>query len=113
MSYSGNLKFAAAFVSRAINNNVLDTYQLKSLDAVVEAPLEMAQIVRNGTKFHINSASHLTPEGLSFTSEFDNFAMREPYDRVIRCLGFRFNESLFNRLQIPLLYFVVAVLFGQ
>lgn len=27
----------------------------------------------------------------------DNFPMRKPYDRVIRCLGFRFNFSIFDR----------------
>ena len=100
--------------SRAINNNVLDTYQLKSLDALLEASLDMAQIEHDGVKFRIKSASHPMQENLSFTSDYDNFAMREPYDRVIRCLGFRFNESLFNRLgQIPLFYFVAAVLLSH
>ena len=28
----------------------------------------------------------------------DNFALRQEYDRVIRCLGFTFDDSLFNRL---------------
>lgn len=27
----------------------------------------------------------------------DNFPTRKPYDRVIRCLGFRFNFSIFDR----------------
>lgn len=26
----------------------------------------------------------------------DNFSLRQPYDRVIRCLGFRFNFSIFD-----------------
>jgi len=29
--------------------------------------------------------------------DYDNFALRQPYDRIIRCLGFKFNESLFNQ----------------
>ena len=29
---------------------------------------------------------------------YDNFAMRDPYDRVIRCLGFKFNASIFSEL---------------
>ena len=28
---------------------------------------------------------------------FDNFAMREPYDRIIRCLGFKFDTDIFNQ----------------
>jgi len=29
-------------------------------------------------------------------SKRDNHALREPYDRIIRCLGFKFNETLFS-----------------
>jgi len=32
----------------------------------------------------------------------DNFALRTPYDRVVRCLGFRFNDSLLNKESIML-----------
>ena len=28
--------------------------------------------------------------------DFDNFAIREPYDRIIRCLGFTFDTDIFN-----------------
>jgi len=27
----------------------------------------------------------------------DNFALREPYDKIIRCLGFSFDKSIFNQ----------------
>ena len=27
----------------------------------------------------------------------DNFPLRDPYDRIIRCLGFRFDFGIFNR----------------
>lgn len=82
-----------------MNNDLLDTYQLKSLDAVLEAPLELIQIVKDEKKFRVRTAlDHKTADNDSLSSGFDNFAMREPYDRVIRCLGFKFNGSLFGRL---------------
>lgn len=82
-----------------MNNDLLDTYQLKSLDAVLEAPLELIQIVKDEEKkFRVRTAlDQKTADNNSLLSGFDNFAMREPYDRVIRCLGFKFNGSLFGR----------------
>jgi len=93
-----------------VNNELLDTYQLKSLDAVLEAPVEAMKIRRRNGKYfvHVDGAqvsysrtsnvtgNASTSEGIS-TVDYDNFALREPYDRVIRCLGFKFNESLFSQ----------------
>ena len=76
---------------RGVNNALLDTYQLKSLDAMLEAPLDAIQIHRNGSRLVLDVLNRTT-----FDARHDNFAMREPYDRVVRCLGFRFNDSLFN-----------------
>lgn len=96
---------------RAVNNELLDTYQLKSLDAVLEVPVEKMRFRRRGGKFYVhvdgitlsysgtaNISSHNDSMSDGITAvDYDNFAMREPYDRIIRCLGFKFNESLFNQ----------------
>jgi len=85
---------------RGVNNAPLDTYQLKSLDAMLEAPLEGLQITRNGSRYSVSIANHTTMYQSAVTH--DNFALREPYDRIIRCLGFHFNDSLFSRETIRL-----------
>lgn len=108
---------------RAVNNELIDTYQLKSLDGLVEARLEKIVIAQRkeqsrrrsgGTKKerrgqlyltlnkyvqHRNS-SDVTREELP-GHHIDNFPMRKPYDRVIRCLGFRFNFSIFESSACP------------
>ena len=92
-------------IYRAVNNALLDTYQLKSLDGVFETPIEKMQIRRQNGKLYVIPASNdysndtgdqLSTRGGSFSMEHDNYALREPYDRIIRCLGFKFDESLFN-----------------
>lgn len=116
---------------RAVNNELLDTYQLKSLDGLVEGRLEDIAIVRRGkdggkrrTAKKRNRTSTEGKEQLYLTltellddqngnniSEVtgqnlpgyhtDNFSLRQPYDRVIRCLGFRFNFSIFDGCARP------------
>ncbi|XP_008328988.1 FAD-dependent oxidoreductase domain-containing protein 2 [Cynoglossus semilaevis] len=110
---------------RAVNNDLLDTYQLKSLDGLAEANLENIVIahLKDGDskkpekkkKDKKKKKKKLYPrlnkfllkqEGGKNTSEvsaeelskyhIDNFSLREPYDRIIRCLGFRFNFSIFH-----------------
>ena len=93
-----------------MNNALLDTYQLKSLDAVLEVPVERMKIRRRRGKLYVHidglepssDDSSNASDQQSTTVDFipgiyDNFPMREPYDRVIRCLGFKFNESLFSQ----------------
>ncbi|XP_041855468.1 FAD-dependent oxidoreductase domain-containing protein 2 [Melanotaenia boesemani] len=103
---------------RAVNNDLIDTYQLKSLDGLVEARLEKIVIARQKDKsmrrsggqkkekrgqlyltlkkyMHKKNSSEVTREELP-GHHIDNFPMRKPYDRVIRCLGFRFNFSIFD-----------------
>ncbi|GFR80633.1 FAD-dependent oxidoreductase domain-containing protein 2-like [Elysia marginata] len=77
---------------RAVNNGLLDTYQLKSLDGLAESSLEEMKLEAKGNKIHLV----LDPER-SDTDEdtFDNYAFREPYDVVIRALGFTFDDSIF------------------
>ena len=81
---------------RAINNELLDTYQLKSLDGVLEASINEIAIVKNAEgKLYLKIREEV--EGGETEDElFDNFAMREPYDRIIRCLGFSFDSGIFN-----------------
>lgn len=100
-----------------MNNDVLDTYQLKSLDGLLEAKLEKLAIVeyqeydwkQKGTKRklylttkklldsnNVNNSSDVSKKSL-LGYHSDNFAVRASYDRVIRCIGFRFNFSIFER----------------
>jgi thioredoxin reductase len=73
--YVGNL--------RAVNNNFIDTYQLKSQNAVIDATIE--KIEKAGNQFKVSIAySHAKGQ----TRELI-------YDKVIACTGFRFDPSLF------------------
>ncbi|XP_037544405.1 FAD-dependent oxidoreductase domain-containing protein 2, partial [Nematolebias whitei] len=105
---------------RALNNDLIDTYQLKSLDGLVEARLEKIVIAerkeqgrrRSGGKEEKKRKLYLTFKKYTLNRNdrndsdvtreelpgyhIDNFPMRKPYDRVIRCLGFRFNFSIFD-----------------
>ncbi|XP_067998458.1 FAD-dependent oxidoreductase domain-containing protein 2 [Melanerpes formicivorus] len=102
------LSWATHYVGdlRAINNGLLDTYQLKSLDGLLEGDLEDLAIVKDKKgKLHITLRFYLedrnTSAGIDSITlpqdELDNFATRAPYDRVIRCLGWKFDFSIYNR----------------
>ncbi|XP_062444677.1 FAD-dependent oxidoreductase domain-containing protein 2 isoform X2 [Rhea pennata] len=102
------LSWATHYVGdlRAINNGLLDTYQLKSLDGLLEGDLEDLAIVKDKKgKLHITLRFYLenrnTSAGINSITlpqdELDNFATRAPYDRVIRCLGWKFDFSIYNR----------------
>lgn len=111
-----------------MNNELLDTYQLKSLDGVVEARLEKIVIAQRkerdegrlgGKKKERKGKLYLTlnkyiqdREGKNSSGvtgeelpgyHIDNFPTRKPYDRVVRCLGFRFNFSIFDRYRFIVL----------
>ena len=69
---------------RAVNNNILDTYQLKSQNAILDASVE--NICRKGEVLEVTvNYSHAESE-------------REQlfYDRVICCTGFQFDASIFD-----------------
>ncbi|XP_072561092.1 FAD-dependent oxidoreductase domain-containing protein 2 [Paramormyrops kingsleyae] len=116
---------------RAVNNELLDTYQLKSLDGLVEGGLEEIAIVKYSPEKKAsgkekkgdrkdrkgrgqlyltladllqenngNGSSGITAATLPGYHN-DNFSLRQPYDRVIRCLGFRFNFSIFDSSARP------------
>lgn len=93
---------------RAVNNGILDTYQLKSLDALLEAPIEEMAVIKRDGKLFVDAFDG-TGENIVTADQPisesgrapDNFAVREPYDRVIRCLGFKFDFSIFDNTTKP------------
>ncbi|RDI60350.1 NAD(P)-binding domain-containing protein [Nocardia pseudobrasiliensis] len=69
---------------RAVNNNFLDTYELKSQNAVLDG--EVLSIERDGDGYLVD---------VSF-ARADEVVKRLRYDRVIACTGFRFDASIFE-----------------
>lgn len=70
---------------RAVNNNFLDTYQLKSQNAILDGSI--TKINYQNDKFIVSIAyTHANEEQQDLT-----------YDRVIVCTGFRFDDSVFNQ----------------
>jgi len=68
---------------RAVNNNLLDTYQLKSQNAVLDCTVTALE--RRGDKLIARVRySHASEEEEELT-----------YDRVIACTGFRVDDSIF------------------
>jgi thioredoxin reductase len=74
---------------RAVNNNMLDTYQLKSQNAVLDCHVDA--IERVGDRYKV-SVSYLHAHG-----EREELC----YDRVILCTGFRFDTSIFDEACRP------------
>ncbi len=69
---------------RAINNNILDTYQLKLQNALLDATVERIE-QRDGKLIAMIRYNHAN-------DEVEELA----YDRVIACTGFRFDTSIFG-----------------
>jgi len=76
---------------RAVNNNFLDTYQLKSQNALLDG--HILNIARDGDGFVVT---------VSF-SRADEVTKELRYDRVIRATGFRFDHSIFTGSARPAL----------
>lgn len=75
---------------RAVNNNILDTYQLKSQNAILDAETVQIRKEQDGT-FKVQFAyKHAEGEIEELT-----------YDRVICCTGFRFDASMFDPSTAP------------
>ncbi|XP_061495006.1 FAD-dependent oxidoreductase domain-containing protein 2 isoform X1 [Rhineura floridana] len=101
------LSWATHYVGdlRAINNGLLDTYQLKSLDGLLEGDLEDLVLVKDKKgklritlRFYLENSNSSEAESITLPQdELDNFATRAPYDRAIRCLGWKFDFSIFNK----------------
>jgi thioredoxin reductase len=68
---------------RAVNNNFLDTYQLKSQNALLDGNVE--RIERDGDSYLVT---------VSF-KRANEVKRNLRYDRVIVCTGFRFDSSIF------------------
>jgi hypothetical protein len=69
---------------RAVNNGLLDTYQLKSQNALLDG--EILRIERHDGGYLVT---------VSF-SRANEVTKDIPYDRVIVCTGFRFDASIFD-----------------
>ena len=91
-----------------MNNALLDTYQLKSLDGLLESSIshESVKFVKRDGKLYLEpmrgefSEEELEnleeSEGEPVLPPEDNFAVRDPYDKIIRCMGFKFDTSIFQ-----------------
>ncbi|MFI9508833.1 NAD(P)-binding domain-containing protein [Nocardia sp. NPDC052566] len=71
---------------RAVNNNFLDTYQLKSQNALLDG--DVLSIDRNADGKYLVRFSF---------SRADEVIKELSYDRVIVCTGFRFDASIFEQ----------------
>ncbi|GGO13416.1 pyridine nucleotide-disulfide oxidoreductase [Microbispora rosea subsp. aerata] len=69
---------------RAVNNNFLDTYQLKSQNAVLDG--DIRRIERRADGSYLVTVAFVRA---------DEVTKDIPYDRVIVCTGFRFDASIF------------------
>ena len=76
---------------RAVNNNFLDTYQLKSQNAVIDATIRKIEKQNGKFKAHIE-----------YSHAQQQTAILE-YDHIILCAGFKFDLSIFDDLCQPAL----------
>ncbi len=74
---------------RALNNNFLDTYQLKSMNAILDVHID--KIEKKDEKFLV-SYRFVRAEEAKKNVE---------YDRVIVCTGFGFDSSMFDKTSMP------------
>lgn len=70
---------------RAVNNNLLDTYQLKSQNAILDAEIDGIEKQEDGTFRVTFGYQHAEGEQEVLI-----------YDHVIACTGFRFDTTIFN-----------------
>lgn len=77
---------------RAVNNNLLDTYQLKSQNAVLDATIEAIERRADGRFAVTVQYAHAHGEREELL-----------YDRVLACTGFRFDAELFDATCRPAL----------
>ncbi len=76
---------------RAVNNNFLDTYQLKSQNGLINGEITKVEKTENGKfKVFVNYSSVSGGE----TEELE-------YDRIIGCCGFKFDNSIFSEKVRP------------
>lgn len=70
---------------RAVNNNVLDSYQLKAQNAILDGDVKRVERQADGT--YLVTVSFVRA---------DEVTKDIPYHRVIVCTGFRFDASVFD-----------------
>jgi thioredoxin reductase len=75
---------------RAVNNNILDTYQLKTQNAILDADTRSIARREDGRLVVTFAYRHAEDEVEEIV-----------YDRVIRCTGFRFDASIFDEACRP------------
>ena len=68
---------------RAVNNNILDTYQLKAQNAILDG--HVVNVVKEGEEYKVT---------FSF-SRSNEMEKTLSYDRVITCTGFKFDAGIF------------------
>lgn len=76
---------------RATHNQMLESYQLKSLDAVAEADvMRFRGVYRDPEdgRLHLNSSARIPQE---------NSPLRKGYDRIINCLGWKWHRGAFAK----------------
>lgn len=81
---------------RAVNNGLLDTYQLKTLDGLFESDIEASKIVKNA-----QGELLLVDKGDSTSLNARQNNGGYIYDVIIRCMGWRFDFDSFNQSSIP------------
>lgn len=74
---------------RAVNNNFLDTYQLKAQNALINGYID--KIEHNGEKYQVTFAYTLANDEVEPI----------PYDAVLLCTGFRFDADVFDDTCMP------------
>jgi thioredoxin reductase len=83
---------------RAINNQMIDTYQLKSLDGQFEmgGGIEQFRKDAKGNIFLVPISGHINA-----IDPTENSLFSFKYNRILRCTGFRFDFSIFNESVMP------------
>ncbi|XP_006821644.1 FAD-dependent oxidoreductase domain-containing protein 2-like [Saccoglossus kowalevskii] len=85
--------------NRAVNNELYDTFYLKSLDGIL--------VTRKGTGMEQlrflkdESSGKISIRNNHLLSNKDNYMLRKEYDYVIRCTGFLFDFSIFDKTCRP------------
>nr|XP_002127179.2 FAD-dependent oxidoreductase domain-containing protein 2 [Ciona intestinalis] len=85
---------------RAINNDLLDNYQLKSLDGLFEGDVTVLNLKRSNLTGRIYTlepgSDRDTIPGGKDVKKFQTDPTRRGFDHVITCLGFKFDDSIFH-----------------
>ena len=68
---------------------MLDTYQLKSLDGLLDLDLNHIKILKINDKFYMSPLNNNDNEAKKIN--------KLGYDIVIRCLGFKFDFEVFKK----------------